>query len=447
MRPAIRFLALALLALRLLAPAPASALGLIRDAEIEQTLERIARPVFLAASLNPAIVRIYIVNDPEMNAFVAGGQNIFIHSGMLMQLESIDQLRSVIAHESGHIAGGHLSRRDDALHGARGVAAIGMLGAVAATIAGSPEAGIALGAGATQAAQRQALAYSRGEEAAADQMGLRYIASSGSDPEAMLDVLRHMRSRDFQRSLSANAYLQTHPLWNDRIRLIEERVAELPSGRPPDPEDVYWYGRMVAKLRGFLEPVRQVRAAYPESDTSEAAQLARAVALYRTPDPAGAQAAADALIAERPDDPYYHELKGQFLLETGHAEAAVAAYRAAVELAPLEPQILGGLGRALLNTGNSADTQEARDTLALSVRYDKANEGVLRDLALAEARLGHEGAASLATAERYLLLGDIRDAARNATRAAQLLPKGSPGWQRAEDMIVVIRRTRERGRR
>jgi predicted Zn-dependent protease len=405
-----------------LAAGPAAALSLIRDAEIEHTLQKIAWPLFRTAGLNPATVHIYVVQDREPNAFVAGGQNIFINTGMLTQVDNIDQLRAVVAHELGHITGGHLARRDQGLEGARGIAAIGMLGAAAAAVGGSPQAGIAIAAGSSQVAQRSALAYSRTEEASADQAGLRYLPASGSDPQAMLDVLSHFRGQEALLGRYADPYAQSHPLWSERIALIEDRVAKMPKGRPPDPDDAYWHARMVAKLGAFLDSPAQTFRHYPTSDTSEAADLARAIAWHRRPDPAKASAAIDALIAARPDDAYYLDLKGQFLLESGNAAQAADAYRRAVELAPKEPLILGGLGRALLNMNDDGVTAEARDALARSVAADRANPAVLRDLALAEARLGNEGAAALATAERFTLEGRFRDAERNAARAAALLP-------------------------
>ena len=177
-------------------------------------------------------MRIYIVEDREPNAFVAGGQNIFVHTGLLTELDTIDQLRAVIAHELGHITGGHLARRDQALQGARGIAAIGMLGAAAAAVGGSPEAGVAIATGAGQAAQRSALAHSRAEEASADQAGLRYLAAAGSDPQAMLEVLDHFRGQDALLGAYADPYAQNHPLWSERIALIEDRVAKMPPGEP-----------------------------------------------------------------------------------------------------------------------------------------------------------------------------------------------------------------------
>jgi predicted Zn-dependent protease len=436
------------IALRLLAPlaalliavSPAAALSLIRDAEIEATLKRIANPLFRAAAVNPATIRIYIVEDREPNAFVAGGQNIFLNTGMLTELDSIDELRAVIAHELGHITGGHLTRRDQALQGMRGVAAIGMLGAAAATVGGSPGAGIAIATGMGQAAQRSALAHSRAEEASADQAGLRYLAAAGSDPRAAIEVLDRFRGQEALTARHMDPYAISHPMWTERIALLEDRVAQMPGGTPVSEEDAYWHARMVAKLRAFLDTPAQTFRRYPDSDGSEAAALARAVAWHRRPDPARATANVEALLAAHPGDAYYQELAGQFLLESGNAAGAAEAYRRAVALAPGEPLILGGLGRALLNMDEDAVVAEAREALVRSAEMDRANGGVLRDLALAEARLGNEGAASLATAERFALEGRFRDADRNAHRAAALLPEGSPGWRKAQDLITMTRR-------
>ncbi len=438
----LRLAALLLAVAFVLAGRPADAQSLIRDAEIESTLARIANPILRAAALNPETVDIYIVQDPEMNAFVAGGSNIFLHTGLLQRLETIDQLRAVIAHEVGHITGGHLVRRDAALKGARGVAVIGILGAAAAAVAGSPEAAVGIAAGSQGFAQRNALAHNRAEEASADQAGLRFAAASGSDPAAMLEVLRLFRGQDALRLSRMDPYLRTHPVWSERIALIEERAATLRRGDGPTPDDIYWHARMVAKLDGFLDEPRRTLRNSP-SDGSETSTLARAVANHRLPDVSSSLALVDALIAKRPDDPFYHELKGQFLLESGRAGPAVDSYRRAVELAPFEPLILGGLGRALLNTNDASQLEEAREKLALSARIDDANPGVLRDLALAEARSGNEGAAALATAERYALTGDFRDAQRNAERAVDLLPTGAPGWRRAQDVITLSRRAQK----
>lgn len=430
-------------ALAVVAAAPAAALTLIRDAELEATMRRMADPLIRSALLSPPSVRLYLVQDQTPNAFVAGGQNIFLHTGLVTELDTPDQLRAVIAHELGHITGGHQTRRDEALQGARGIAAIGMLGAAAVAVAGTPEASIAIATGAGQVASRSMLAYSRGEEASADQAGLGFLTAAGGDPQAMIAVLKHFRYQELLSGVyGATSAGVDHPLWSERLSLLEEKAAKLPKGKGPSDEDIYWHARMVAKLDGFLLPPAEVLRLYPESDASEPAMLARAVAWHRKPAPARATQAMEALLAVRPDDPYYLDLKAQMRLESGDARGAVVAARQAVALAPREPLILGNLGRALLNTGDASETREARDALARSAELDRANAAVLYDLALAEARLGNDGAAALATAERYTLEGRFPDAYRNAVRAADLLPQGSPGWRRAQDLLRVTKRTK-----
>lgn len=328
--------AIAALALLLSGATPAAAApprGLIRDAEIEATLARIGRPLFQAAGLTPSMVRIVLVDDPAPNAFVAGGQTLFVNTGLLMQLKSLDEVRAVLAHETGHIAGGHVERRDAALGGTRGLALIGMVGAAAAAVAGSGGAAVGIATAGTQAARRTALAHTRTEEASADQAGLRLVVATGGDPQAMLDVLRRFQSRAALTGSGGTSYGSTHPLWRERIDMLEAGVAAAPPGHPPSAEEAEGYARMVAKLVGFQASQGEIARRYPDSDTSEPARLARAVADHRRPAPAAATAGAEALIALRPEDPYYHELLGQFLLELGHAAPAVAAYRDAVALA------------------------------------------------------------------------------------------------------------------
>ena len=443
----MRIVRRALAAALALAAGPAAALTLIRDAEIEATVRRIADPLMRAAAVSPAMVKVYVVADPTPNAFVAGGQNIFLNTGLLTELDTIDELRAVIAHELGHITGGHLTRRDQAMAGARGIAAIGMLGAAAAAVGGAPEASIAIAAGTGQAAHRSALAHSRAEEAAADQAGLRYLAAAGGDPRAVVAVLERFRRREAMTGRYADPYALNHPMWTDRIAMLEERVAALPPGDPPSDDDAYWHARMVAKLDGFIDSPAETLRRYPDADASDGAAMARAIAWHRRPDEARADAAIGALIAARPEDAWLHDLGAQFRLEAGDAAGAAALWRQAVALSPREPLLLGSLGRALLNTGDERLTEEARDALKRSAELDRANGPVLRDLALAEARLGNEGAAALATAERFLLEGKPGDAARNAARAAALLPEGSPGWRKAEDVLRVTRRTKKRGRK
>ena len=419
----------------------ANAQGLIRDAELEATLARISDPILRAAGLAPQRVAFYIIDNPRMNAFVAGGNNIFIHTGLFRRLDSADQIRAVIAHEVGHITGGHLARREARLRSTRGLAGLGLLLGVAAAAAGSPQGGAALGLLSQEAALREFLSHTRAEEAAADQASIRYMTAAGADPRAIVEVMQIFVGQDILSGSRRDPYVLTHPLWTQRLRLVEDRVANAPRGQALSPQDAYWHARMVAKFDGFIgNPSRTLRKY--RDDRTEIGGVARAVAYHRIPDIRRALASVDGLIRARPNDPFYRELKGQFLIENGDAAGAAAAYRQAVALAPNEGLILAGLGRALLALDTASATREALAVLERARTLDDANPRVLRDLAVAYARTGQRGRASLATAERFALQGNLRDANVHARRAAQQLAEGSSGWRRAQDIIAAAERGR-----
>lgn len=437
---------LAITMLAALLPRPAAAQSLIRDAEIERTLGMIAHPLLRTAGMAPGQVDIYILNDPEPGAFVAGGNNIFLHTGLLRELDTIDQLRAVIAHELGHIVGGHIARRDEEIRRARGTTALGVVLSIAAAAAGGGEAALATGSLFGEAAQRNLLAHSRSEEASADQAAVNLMAGANAQPAAMLEVMELFRGKAALRvGPGATAYTSTHPLWSDRLRYLEERVANAPRGQAPGDEDIHRHRRMVAKLDGFLIPPRLTLARYRDDDT-EAGLMARAIGWHRLPDLGQARAAMDRLLAMRPDYPFAHELDGQFRLENGEAAAAVAAYRRAAELEPYEPLILSGLGRALVALDTAAANAEALEVLTRARQLDRADSMALRNLAVVHARMGDNGKASLATAERMMLAGRLQDAGIHATRAMTALPRGGPGWRQAEEILDAARRA-ERERR
>ncbi len=419
------------------APGAGWALSLIRDAEIERTLDRMSTPLFQAAGIRPGSVAIHIVRSRALNAFVAAGNNMFLHTGLLEELETPEELMGVVAHEIGHIAGGHQIRRAINIRNAQGPALIAMLAGIAAGAAGGPEAGAAISLGARQALERSLLSYNRGEEAAADQAAMAYLKRAGVDPKGLLEVLERFRGQEVFTVGNIDPYALTHPLSTERVQLIERKVAET-RGREfaRDPEIAYWHARIRAKLQGFLgSPRRVLRDTEGEDD--EIALYARTVALHRLPAPQEALASADRLIATRPGDPFYLELKGQILHESGKAREAVPYYRRAVEAAPGEPLLLAGLGRALLALEEPAADREALAALKEARRRDTGDSAALRDLAVAYSRAGDTGMATLATAERFALAGRKKDAVLHARRASKLLPQGSAGWLRAQDILVL----------
>jgi predicted Zn-dependent protease len=409
---------------------------IIRDAEIERGLQALAAPILQAAGL-PSSVRIIVVDDSALNAFVVDTNHIFIHSGLLMRLEDPAQVQAVIAHEAAHIAGGHFTRRAANVGHANTVARIGLLLGVAAGVAsGDSSAGFGVMAGTASSAQRVLFAHTRAEEASADTAGIRYMISAGVDATAMLDVLDIFRGQEALSVGRQDPYLLTHPLTRERLRSVRALVAGL-DAIDPDNNTLYWYQRMQGKLTAFLRAPSWTLRRVGRNDNSEIARLRRAIAYHRQPDTDQAMAEVDALVAMRPDDAYYHELRGQILYESRLYAHAVTAYARAVELAPREPLILAGYGRALLAADTASGNRQALEMLTRARARDPFNPRLLRDLGLAHARLGQNGLASVATAERYALQGRFEDAQIHANRASGLLPQGSPGWLRAQDVLGV----------
>ena len=416
----------------------ASGRSLIRDAEIERTLNRLSTPVFRAAGLAPQTVDLYIVQDRSLNAYVTGGRNIFLHTGLLTELDTPEEVLGVIAHEVGHITGGHEARRAINLRNARGPALIGLLLGLAVGVAGGGEAGAAIAAGSQSIVQRSLLKYNRAEEAAADQAGISYLTRADIDPEGLLKVIERFRGQEVLAIGNLDPYVLTHPLGTQRFSLLERRIAEQRKSSYPSNDDrIYWYKRMQAKLSGFLDSPERVLERVENAPETEFTLMKKAVALHRVPDTNGALTAMDRLIAMRPNDPFYIELKGQILLESRRPEQALPEYRRAVALAPNETLIKAGLGRTLLQFGTKAADAEALQILQEARNNDLADAAVLRDLATAYERAGDSGMATLATAERYALVGNVSSAISLATRAAAMLPEGSPGWLRSQDILKL----------
>ncbi len=418
---------------------PAHAISVIRDAEIERSLQELAKPVLRAAGLGSSSVKILVINDNSLNAFVVDRRHVFIHSGLIRRLKRPEALQAVIAHEVAHLANGHLLSRAANARVASRVAAIGFAVSLAAIAKGEGQAGAGLAAGAASAAQRVFFGHTRAEEASADQSALRYLASAGIDPAAMSDILEIFRGQEALRR-AQDPYARTHPLTNDRLRAVRGYAAGYSNrARPTSPEAAYWYGRMNAKLDGFLGSPRATLRGSDAKGKTELATLRRAVAYHKRPQPKKALAEMNRLLQMRPRDPYYHELKGQILLETRNASTAVASYRNAANLARGEPLIMAGLGKALLAVGSAQANAEALKVLAAARGRDAGNPTLLRDLAVAHAQNGQNGMAAVATAERYLIIGRPDEARQLAKRAMGALPQGSSGWLRAQDVDLTAK--------
>ncbi|MEM9349744.1 MAG: M48 family metalloprotease [Pseudomonadota bacterium] len=411
----------------------AQAVSLLRDAGMERALSELARPVLNAAGLSPTRVRILVVDEDSLNAFVIDENAIFIHSGLLMRLGRAEQLQAVIAHEAAHIANGHISRRMANMQAAGRTAALGMLLAAAAAASGADGSAVAgIAAGSTGSAQRVFFGHTRAEEASADQSAIRYLLRAGIDTRGKLELIDLFRGQEALSSSRQDPYNRTHPLTADRYRSIQGLVQANPGGESTTGQ-AYWFARAQGVLTAFKRaPGWTLRRADNGSDIH---MMRRAVAHHRGGDSSRAISEVGRLVASRPNDPYYRDLQGQILLENRQVNAAVQAYANAVSLSPNNALILGSYGRALLAQDTPASNRLALDVLVKARGRDSRDARILRDLGLAYARDGQNGMAALSGAERLALRGSFNEAATLARRASGLLPQGSTGWQRAQDII------------
>jgi predicted Zn-dependent protease len=416
---------------------PADAASVIRDAEIEATVHRIADPIFAVAGLDVESIDIYLLNDPTLNAFVAGGQNLFINTGLIQRTARPEELQGVIAHETGHIAGGHLARRQEEGRNAQYKALLGAAAGLAAALAGAPQAaaaGMALGA---TFAQGGFLAFSRTQEQSADQAAVTYLGDLQESPEGLRDFFEVLDTQNLRISGAGSVYARTHPLTQDRLRFMNEQVARSPykgNGLPPDIVEAH--ARMVAKLDGFLLSSEDTQRRHPTDSIAD--RYARAVATYRLPDVNGAIKQIDALIAAEPKNPYFHELKGQVLFENGRIAEAEQPYADAVRYRPDSSLLRLGLARTLLEQPDQAKGEEAAALLREATRLEPRNPSLWHFLGIAYGRLGQEGQASMALAESAILSGDKEDAQLYVRRAQELIKPSDPEWLRLQDQMRAV---------
>ena len=417
-------------------PADARKISFIRDAEIEDTIRAFAAPLFLAAGLEPSAIQIYLVNDKALNAFVAGGQKLFIHTGLIMRTDNPGQLIGVISHETGHIAGGHLTRMRDAVAKATATQILAtILGGIAAAGTGRGEGVGAAIVGGQSAGLRSFLQFSRTQESAADHAGLKFLDDNGWSAEGLLQFLKILEDQDLLSSDRQDPYMRTHPLTRERFSAVEAHVAKSPFTKAPFPKEfTVRHQRMRAKLIAFMESATTTFRKYKETDDSLESRYARTIAHYRKLDLDKAHALVDQLIKENPGDPYFHELKGQMLFEHGRGSEAIGPYRTAVKLKPSSPLLRADLAKVQLELGDPADLDEAIANLQMALSYDPDEPFNWRQLAIAYGRKGDEAMGAVALGEEAMLQNKPDIAKYQAGKALKLLPHGSRGWLQAQDI-------------
>jgi predicted Zn-dependent protease len=417
---------------------------IIRDTETEETLRLFSDPLLRAAGLQPEDVEITLIGDPSINAFVANGQNMFFHSGLIMRADTPNQLKGVIAHEIGHIYGGDIVQTREAMSRAMRPALLAIGLGILAIAAGAPDAGAyIISGGSQQAMMASFLPFRREQESQADANGLKFLEETGQSGRGLIEFFEKFRSEEVMSLARRTAYFRTHPLASDRIDALRQKVeASAHKDTKDSADDIRRFELMKAKLRGFIDPPNVTYRNYPDKDTSIPARYARAIAACgcgladRSPDIARAKREMDALIAAEPNNPYFQEIYGQILFEHGDSAGSLPYYRRAVELAPNAPLIQVNLARSILAARKSAGAEEAIAVLERAARLDPENPFTWKTLAEAYDMAQLDGQARLASAEQYYWIGDLGTARHFAERARRALENGTPAWRRASDIIT-----------
>ncbi len=444
------FAILLVLAAGLASAVPASARGLplIRDAEIENTIRAYSAPVFSAIGVAEGDVRVHIVNNRRLNAFVAGGRHIFINTGLLMEADDAGMVIGVLAHEAGHIVAQHLTQLRGAIREAQVEQILTFILAAGAGIAtGDGQATGAVASLGSSIVNGTLYRFTRGMETEADEFALATLDRIGISARGMARLMQRLMSQEALLGAQQAPYLRTHPLTRSRLDRIQRHMKESPhTDRPTPARFRRMHTRLRAKLEGFLAPPAEVVARYEAAKPSLPARYALAVAHHRAGRLDRALARIDSLIAEMPRDPYFHELKGQILLERGKARRAARSYAEAVRLAPGEALIRAAYAHALLQTGAPAEVPKALQHLIAATSRDKTFAEGWRLRAIAHGRMKQIGESAAALAEYYLLLRDPGEVRRQVRRAERLLKPGSEAWRRVQD-IRATRLPRRQDRR
>ena len=413
---------------------------IIRDTEIENIFTEWTTPLLKTSEIGEKSIRIILVQSNDINAFVAGGANIFVFTGLIEETDGPGELIGVMAHEMGHIAGGHLIATRSALERASYESILGtVLGIGAAIVTGDGGAASAIISGSQNVATRRFLAHSRVHEAAADQAAFSYVTRAGMNPAGLVSFLKKLEDQELLPASQQNEYVRTHPITRTRIEAAEARLAK--SGlkdKPFPPQWIEQHARMRAKLVGFISPER-VAWAYEDSDTSIAARYARAIAAYRLNDIPSALRGIDGLIADEPNNPYFHELKGQMLVDFSRIAEAIPSYRKSVKILPDAPLLRIATAHALIESGEGkAKLEEAVAHLDRALIKEQRNARAHRLMATAQGRLGRESLAKLHLAEEAVLQGRLPYAKAQAEAALKGFRTGSAEWIQAKDVLSHI---------
>lgn len=413
--------------------------AVLEDTEIGETLKAYARPLLIAGGLQPETISIHMIVDDSMNAFATEGGNVYLHTGLLLRAKNSNEVIGVLAHEIGHIAGGHVIMVASDMAGPNTISILATLLGVAAGIAsGNPDVGMAVMMGGQRAALGEFLSFSRGQEARADQFALKTLSDTHQSAKGLRDFFERLQGEERLVTSNQDPYIRTHPLNIDRMSTIDAAMASSPyTGVPSDPELDRQHRRMLAKLFAFLKPQITTLQRYPDADKSIEGRYARAIAYYRRGQFNEALPLVDSLLTDAPHDPYFWQIKGDMQLSRSKVDDAVVAYREALKYMPDAPEILASLAHALVESGKPENGLEAQAALKHALALNPEDPGAWDMLARSYAMSDDVGMSAYAAAERAILMGQFGEVARYSNQAEKLLQRDTPTWYRLQDIKIL----------
>lgn len=439
----------AFLAMVAVAVQPVAAQSILRDAETEALFSDMVAPLVAVSELDADEVEVVLINDSQINAFVAGGQRIYFYSGLIETADTANEVQGVMAHELGHITGGHIIRFDEGVKTATGITILSLILGAAAIAAGAGDAGMGILAAGQQAAMGKFLAFSRVQERSADSAGARYLGEAGISGRGSIDFFKKLQNYEFRLGIpQEDSYGRTHPLSGERVSLLRDVYQKDPAwDKPSDPDLEARFQRVKAKLLGYTADPAVTLRKYPESDQSVPARYARAYAWHKSAYPDRALYEANNLLKSAPDDPYFLELQGQILLESGKPDEALKSLRRAVQLTNNQPLIASLFGHALIATEDPQYLDEATQVLKAAVHKDNRNPFAWYQLGVVYSQQGDIARAQLATAESSLLEQNYAGAIRSSQIAMAGISENTPDWIRAQDISFIAKAEFEKNNR
>ena len=422
----------------------ARCLNLVHDGEVEEALRGWMMPVLLAADLEPKQFNLYVVADPEPNAFVSGGQNIFVNSGMITYADNLSQLLGVLAHETGHIAAGHIAQFDELRQNAMRQMGIAALLGLGAGLAGGGSAGVAALLGGQHIAERKILAEVRTREAAADEAAVRYLDEIGLSPWGLKQFMEKLDALQALSDAPPSPYLLTHPITSSRIEVMAAKTRLSSDSHSPPLVEELKFQRIRAKLAAFIRtPVQKVFDSYPLKNRSFAARYAHAIAFSRQGRVGESINVLDELLGQHPQDAFLEELKGYVLFKSGDSESAINLFRRAASRKPNNVSLITELAMAELESGDPRMLDSTIRRLTTVVKSDKSTSRTMAWWLLSAAydKKRALGNALLARAEWYLSLGNRDLATQTAAEAIKELAPATPAWRRAKSITALYKKS------